>query len=74
VRDDDSNRKLNVYAITGVTGKVGGAVATVLENNQQLAPAKKLDRYCRVIVPLIFVTASIAVFCPSPRLIAGKGF
>ena len=35
---------------------------TILDNNQQLARAKKLDRYCRVVVPLIFVIASIAIF------------
>src|SRR4029077_17620460 len=37
-------------------------VTTVLDNNHQLARAKKLDRYCRVIVPIIFVIASIAIF------------
>jgi neurotransmitter-gated ion-channel len=37
-------------------------VTTILDNNNQLARAKKLDRYCRVIVPLIFVIASIAIF------------
>ena len=37
-------------------------VTTVLDNNQQLERAKKLDRYCRVIVPVIFVIASIAIF------------
>ena len=37
-------------------------VTTILDNNQQLARAKKLDRYCRVVVPLIFVIASIAIF------------
>jgi hypothetical protein len=37
-------------------------VTTILDNNQQLARAKKLDRYCRVIVPVIFVIASIAIF------------
>jgi cadmium resistance protein CadD (predicted permease) len=36
-------------------------VTTILENNQQVARAKKLDRYCRVIVPVIFVIASIAI-------------
>ena len=35
---------------------------TILDNNQQTARAKKIDRYCRVIVPLIFVIASIATF------------
>ena len=37
-------------------------VTTILDNNNQLARAKKLDRYCRVIVPLIFVIASIGIF------------
>ena len=37
-------------------------VTTILDNNNQLARAKKLDLYCRVIVPLIFVIASIAIF------------
>ena len=37
-------------------------VTTILDNNQQLARAKKLDRYCRVIVPIIFAIASIAIF------------
>ena len=37
-------------------------VTTILDNNDQLARAKKLDRYCRVIVPIIFVIASIAIF------------
>jgi hypothetical protein len=37
-------------------------VTTVLDNNQQTERAKKLDRYCRVIFPAIFVTASIAIF------------
>ncbi len=37
-------------------------VTTILEDKQQAARAKKIDRYCRVIVPLIFVIASIAIF------------
>src|SRR5947209_13059531 len=37
-------------------------VTTVLDNNQQSERAKKLDRYCRVIFPAIFVIASIAIF------------
>jgi len=37
-------------------------VTTVLDNNQQLERAKAIDRYCRVIIPLIFVIASIAIF------------
>ena len=37
-------------------------VTTILDNNQQIARAKRIDRYCRVIVPVIFVIASIAIF------------
>jgi len=37
-------------------------VTTVLDNNDQLARAKKIDRYCRVIVPVVFVIASIVIF------------
>jgi hypothetical protein len=37
-------------------------ITTILDNNQQIERAKKLDRYCRVIVPVIFVIASIAIF------------
>jgi hypothetical protein len=37
-------------------------VTTILDNNRQLARAKKLDRYCRIIVPVVFVIASIAIF------------
>src|SRR6266436_7592261 len=37
-------------------------VTTVLDNNQQAERAKKIDRYCRVIFPAIFVIASIAIF------------
>src|SRR5439155_27287104 len=37
-------------------------VTTILDNNDQVARAKKLDRYCRVIVPIIFVIAWLAIF------------
>jgi hypothetical protein len=37
-------------------------VTTILDNNQQLERAKAIDRYCRLIVPVIFVIASIAIF------------
>jgi hypothetical protein len=36
-------------------------VTTILDNNDQVARAKKFDRYCRVIVPVIFAIASIAI-------------
>jgi hypothetical protein len=37
-------------------------VTTIMDNNQQVARAKKIDRYCRVIFPLIFAVASAAIF------------
>lgn len=37
-------------------------ITTIFDNNRQTARAKKLDRYCRVIVPVIFVIASLAIF------------
>jgi cadmium resistance protein CadD (predicted permease) len=35
-------------------------VTTILDNNQQTERAKKIDRYCRVIFPVIFAIALIA--------------
>jgi len=37
-------------------------VTTILDNNQQTALAKKIDRYCRVIFPAIFAITSIVIF------------
>ena len=37
-------------------------VTTILENNQQTERAKKIDRYCRVIFPVIFLLASMSIF------------
>lgn len=37
-------------------------VTTILDHNQQVARAKRIDRYCRVIFPLIFALASAAIF------------
>ena len=37
-------------------------VTTFLDNNQQTERAKKIDRYCRMVFPAIFVIASIAIF------------
>jgi hypothetical protein len=37
-------------------------VTTILDNNQRAVRAKKIDRYCRIIIPVIFVIASIAIF------------
>ncbi len=37
-------------------------VTTILDNNQQTALAKKIDRCCRAIFPAIFAIAAIAIF------------
>ena len=37
---------------------------TILDNNQQTERAKKLDRYCRVIFPAVFLLASMLIFLP----------
>lgn len=37
-------------------------VTTVLDNNKQGARAKRIDRYCRVIFPALFILASIGIF------------
>src|SRR6266478_1024041 len=37
-------------------------LTTILDSNQQTERAKKIDRYCPVIVPVIFAIASIAIF------------
>ena len=39
-------------------------VTTVLDNNQQTKRAKKIDRYCRVIFPAVFLSASMVIFMP----------
>src|SRR6266496_48032 len=41
-------------------------VTTILDKNKQTERAKKIDRYCRVIFPVIFGIASIAIFA-KPR-------
>ena len=47
-------------------------VTTILDHNQQAERAKKIDRYCRVIFPVIFGVASIAISCAGPRLVQNK--
>jgi len=37
-------------------------VTTILENKQQIKLAKTIDRYCRVIFPVIFMLATIGIF------------
>ncbi len=39
-------------------------VTTIFDNNRQTARAKRLDRYCRVIFPAVFLLASILIFMP----------
>jgi hypothetical protein len=41
-------------------------ITTILENKQQTERAKKIDRYCRVIFPVLFAIASMAIFV-NPR-------
>ena len=37
-------------------------VTAILDNNKQVARAKTIDRYCRVIFPVVFAIASAAIF------------
>jgi hypothetical protein len=37
-------------------------VTTILDNKQQTKLAKRIDRYCRVIFPVIFAVATIGIF------------
>src|SRR5437868_13657072 len=69
LRDDDSNRKLNMYAITGITGKVGGAVARALlaDGQSVLAVVRNADkgqvwreRGCKVALATIEDAASLS--------------
>jgi hypothetical protein len=39
---------------------------TILDSKQQAEQAKKIDRYCRIIFPVIFAIASVAIFA-KPR-------
>jgi hypothetical protein len=41
-------------------------ITTILENKRQTERAKKIDRYCRLIFPVLFAIASIAIFA-KPR-------
>jgi Neurotransmitter-gated ion-channel ligand binding domain/Neurotransmitter-gated ion-channel transmembrane region len=41
-------------------------ITTILENREQTARAKKIDRYCRIIFPALFAIASVAIFA-KPR-------
>jgi hypothetical protein len=37
-------------------------VTTILDNKQQTTQAKRIDRYCRVIFPVVFALATIGIF------------
>ena len=37
-------------------------LTTILDDKHQTERAKKIDRYCRVIFPIIFAIASVAIF------------
>ena len=58
--------RLDAFILTGTLlvffSLIEVLVTTILDNNQQVARAKKIDRYCRVIFPVIFAIASIAIF------------
>ena len=41
-------------------------VTIILDNGQKKKRAKRIDRFCRVIFPGVFLLASIAIFMP-PR-------
>jgi cadmium resistance protein CadD (predicted permease) len=41
-------------------------VTTILDNNRQVARAKKVDNYCRIIFPAVFALTLIVIFA-TPR-------
>ena len=51
-----------VSTVLGFFSLLEVLVTTVLDNHQQAERASTIDLYCRVIVPVIFVIASIAIF------------
>src|SRR5258707_1548094 len=55
-----------VSTLLGFFSLIDVLVTTILDNNQQTEHAKKIDRYCRVIFPVIFTIASVAIFA-KPR-------
>jgi cadmium resistance protein CadD (predicted permease) len=62
--------RLDTFILTGTFlvffSLIEVLVTTILDYRQQTEKAKKIDRYCRVIVPVIFVIASVAIFA-KPR-------
>src|SRR5215469_6013319 len=57
---------LDAFILTGTVlvffSLIEVLLTTIFETNKQRERAKKLDRYCRIIFPAIFVIASIAIF------------
>ena len=39
-------------------------ITTILENNQRKKQAQRIDRYCRIIFPAVFLAASTFIFAP----------
>jgi hypothetical protein len=62
--------RLDAFILTGTLlvffSLIEVLVTTILDNNQQTERAKKIDRYCRAIFPVVFAIASIAIFA-KPR-------
>jgi len=58
--------RLDVFILTGTIlvffSLIEVLVTTVLNDKQQTERAKKIDRYCRAIFPIIFAIASVAIF------------
>jgi Neurotransmitter-gated ion-channel ligand binding domain/Neurotransmitter-gated ion-channel transmembrane region len=58
--------RLDAFILTGTVlvffSLIEVLITTILETRQQRELAKKIDRYCRAIFPVIFVIASIAIF------------
>jgi hypothetical protein len=40
-------------------------ITTILDNNQRKKQAQKIDRYCRIIFPAVFLAASMVIFMPA---------
>ena len=58
--------RLDAFILTGTVlvffSLIEVLITTILETSQQRELAKKIDRYCRAIFPVIFGIASIAIF------------
>ena len=58
--------RLDVFILTGTLlvffSLIEVVVTIMLDNGEKKKRAKRIDRYCRVIFPLIFATATLAIF------------